>query len=74
MIQEQIIDIPIEANVSLSSEEKEENKFEEIEEKVTQIPGWIKDSAGWWADGQLSDVEFANALKWLIQEEIIIIG
>jgi len=35
------------------------------------IPPWIKNNAGWWADGLLSDQEFSNALKFLVTSDII---
>lgn len=35
------------------------------------IPSWIKDVAGFWADGQTSDGDFVNALEYLIGEGII---
>jgi len=76
LIQEQIIDIPYEANVSIDPEEKEKNKFDwtkETEAKVIQIPDWVKNSAGWWSEGLLSDEEFINAIKFLIEEETIMI-
>ncbi len=35
------------------------------------IPGWIKDSVGWWADGITTDAEFVSALEFLISEDVI---
>jgi len=35
------------------------------------VPDWIKNNAKWWADEQISEDEFANSLKFLIQEGII---
>ena len=35
------------------------------------VPSWIKNTAGWWADDLISDNEFANALEFLINEGII---
>ena len=35
------------------------------------IPGWIKNVAGFWAEGQTSDGDFVNALEYLINEGII---
>ena len=37
----------------------------------TQIPGWIKDVAGWWADDQISEKEFLNGIEYLINNNII---
>ena len=32
----------------------------------TSIPGWIKNNAGWWADGQIDDISFVSGLQCLI--------
>ncbi len=38
---------------------------------VTFVPPWIKDTAGWWAEGLVSDGEFVNGLQYLIRQGII---
>jgi hypothetical protein len=35
------------------------------------IPSWIKNTALWWGQGQISDAEFIKAIQWLINEGII---
>ena len=35
------------------------------------VPSWIKDTAGWWAEGLVSDSEFVNGLEYLISKGII---
>ena len=35
------------------------------------IPGWIKNNAGWWADGQIDDGSFVSGLQWLISNGIM---
>ena len=37
----------------------------------TQIPSWIKNVAGWWANGDVSDNEFLTAIQYLINNNII---
>jgi len=37
----------------------------------TSIPGWIKNNAGWWADGQIDDGSFVSGLQWLITNGIM---
>jgi len=37
----------------------------------TSIPGWIKNNAGWWADGQIDDKSFVSGLQWLISNGIM---
>jgi hypothetical protein len=39
----------------------------------TSIPGWIKNNAGWWADGQIDDSSFVSGLQWLISNKIMTI-
>jgi len=34
-------------------------------------PEWVKTNASWWIDGKISDNDFAVALQYLIQEQII---
>ncbi len=35
------------------------------------VPGWIKNTAGYWANDQISDAEFMNAIEYLIGEGAI---
>ena len=35
------------------------------------IPGWIKNNAEWWADGQIDDSSFVSGLQWLISNGIM---
>lgn len=37
----------------------------------TAIPDWIKQTARWWADGQVSDAEYINSLQYLISQGIL---
>ena len=37
------------------------------------IPAWIKNSAGWWADGQITDEDFIKSLQWLIENGILLV-
>jgi len=38
-----------------------------------QMPSWVKNNAGYWADGSIDDTTFVNALQFLIKEQIILI-
>ena len=38
---------------------------------VQSIPPWIKDSARWWADGLVSDREFASSIQYMVANGII---
>lgn len=37
------------------------------------IPSWIKNNAGWWADGTISENEFVSGIQFLIKEGVIIV-
>jgi hypothetical protein len=43
----------------------------QVTEEVADIPFWIRNNAGWWAEGQLSDSDFVSGLQWLIANGII---
>ena len=36
-----------------------------------QIPSWIKNNAGWWADGSIDDDSFVQGIQFLIKEGIM---
>ena len=58
MIDKKIIIIPeIESNV--------------INNDDDEIPGWIKNTAGWWAEGMLSDDEFIKGIQYMITKGIV---
>ena len=45
------------------------------QEKVDQkIPGWIKNNAGWWAEGTIDDNSFVQGIQYLIKEGIMTIS
>ena len=35
------------------------------------IPSWIKNNAGWWADGVIDDGSFVSGIEWLVSNSII---
>ncbi|QMU55585.1 MAG: peptidase [Nitrosopumilus sp.] len=39
-----------------------------------EIPEWVKNNAGWWADETISDGEFLSAIEFLIKDGIISVG
>jgi len=45
-----------------------EQASETAEEK---IPDWIRNNAGWWADGLISEDDFVNGIKYLVEQGII---
>ncbi|MEX2348552.1 MAG: hypothetical protein WD531_02535, partial [Nitrosopumilaceae archaeon] len=42
-----------------------------ISTNTINIPGWIKDSAGWWSSDQITDKDFASGIQFMIKEGII---
>ena len=45
------------------------NGFIEIPERQltrTDIPSWFKDPTGWWSDGLITDSEYIDSVKYLI--------
>jgi hypothetical protein len=39
----------------------------------TAIPSWIKNNAGWWASGMITEDEFLKGIEYLINNNIILI-
>ncbi len=54
------IDIPISASDGKPSSGSTQN-----------IPSWIKNNAGWWADGSIDDNSFVQGIQFLIKEGIM---
>jgi peptidoglycan/xylan/chitin deacetylase (PgdA/CDA1 family) len=75
-----------EANISQISElEKLVDKIQESKIKIVSInqinidsqntiPPWIKNNAGWWAEGTINDETFVQGIQYLVQERIIIVS
>ncbi|MGI0072561.1 MAG: hypothetical protein ACREA3_01965 [Nitrosotalea sp.] len=38
---------------------------------TTKIPSWVKNTAGWWANGQVGDSDFIKGIQYLIQQGIM---
>jgi len=61
-----------------TSEEKVEKPFPKfilplVYGEEYQIPEWVKGVASFWVEGNISDTEFGDAIKFLLEHEIIII-
>ena len=37
------------------------------------IPDWVKNNAGWWADGLIDDNSFVSGIQWLITNGIVML-
>ena len=44
-----------------------------IQSNSSVIPDWVKNTAGWWAGGEIPDSAFVNGIQYLIKEGIITI-
>ena len=38
------------------------------------VPEWVKNTAGWWADDKISEEEFVNAIEFLVKENIMLVN
>lgn len=38
-----------------------------------QVPSWVKNNAGWWAEGTISESDFVQGIQFLIKDGIIVI-
>jgi len=42
--------------------------------QTESVPDWVKTTAGWWAEGKISEQEYLNSIQFLIEKEIIIVN
>ncbi len=56
MISEEIMTIPLTQSGAGTSQD---------------IPGWVKNNAGWWADGLIKDADFVSGIQYLISNGIM---
>lgn len=47
------------------------NEITQTSNSELQTPHWIKNTAGWWADGLVSDEEFVSGLEHLVNSGVI---
>ena len=46
----------------------------QTESKSSSVPEWVKNNAGWWADGQIPDSAFIDGIEFLIKDGIIVVS
>ena len=46
-------------------------EFKSTEIVKERVPGWIKNNAKWWSEGQIDDDTFISGIQFLMQEKII---
>jgi len=42
-----------------------------IQAAKTRIPDWVRNNAGWWAEGAIGDKDFVSGIQYLIKERIM---
>ena len=42
-----------------------------LEKADTMIPEWIKNNAGWWAEGAIDDGSFVQGIQFMIKEGLM---
>jgi len=71
VIDTSITNLDIEKIISIYGREGFSLEPEEIVEQ--KIPDWIRNNAEWWANGLISDSDFAMGIQFMIKNEIIVI-
>ena len=51
-----------------------EYTFDKYGDASFEIPPWIKNNAGWWAEGKILDTTFVAGIEWLITNGIITVS
>ena len=49
----------------------DETIVDEVTQTTASVPAWVKNTAGWWAEGKISEVEFVKGVEFLIKQQII---
>ena len=50
---------------------KSDSKINELKNILSDLPEWFKQTAVWWAEGNVSDEEFAQSINYLKEEGLI---
>jgi len=67
----EIIEGVSETDWKFKSMEMKEDLAKESEPVKERVPGWIKNNAKWWSDGQIGDSDFVSGIQFMIKEKII---
>ncbi len=70
MIKENIMIIPDLPEEVTQMELKDEKRAMGME-REQNVPDWVRNNAGWWADGLISDDDFVSGIKYLVEQGII---
>ena len=70
LINEGIIVIPENVRSPSASTEEHMERLG-LTPATPEVPGWVKNNAGWWAEGQIDDSSFLQGIQYLVKEGII---
>ena len=59
------------SNISGSGQQTEFAFVVGSQNESSLVPEWVKNNAGWWADGQIPDSAFIDGIEYLIKDGII---
>jgi hypothetical protein len=45
--------------------------YAHADSKTNLVPQWVRQNALWWSQGEISDSDFINGMKWLVENRII---
>jgi len=73
MIKENIVvvpEIPQEDTKKMKLKDEKRAMGLELDKNV---PDWVRNNAGWWADGHISDDDFVSGIQYMVQVGIIVV-
>ena len=69
------IEYLINNNIILIDATIDETAYIPTDSQTTKrVPDWVKNNAGWWAEGQIGDYDFLNGIKYLVNKGIILVS
>jgi len=68
------IDVDLNGDVWVADSSNRIQKFSSISNvDKAHIPDWVKNNSSWWAEDQIDDTTFVESIRYLINEEIIVV-
>ena len=68
------IDVDLNGDVWVADSGNRIQKFSSISNvDKPNIPEWVKNNSSWWAEDQIDDTTFVESIRYLINEEIIVV-
>ena len=60
-------------SISIFSQEESVILVPNVFAQDYEIPAWIKNNAGWWANDEIGDSSFLQGIQYLVQKGIIVV-